>query len=176
MIVVAFDLSLTSTGVARADGTTARITSKLTGPARLVELREAVLLATSVPWAHLVVLEGLAYGVVRGNGAHHSELAGLHAIVRVALWEREVPVVEIPPASLKMVATGKGNASKEEVHEAAIRRLGFTGANRDEADALWLWTAAQIHYGLSTIELPATHRRGLDKVRWPTMEPLHSSR
>lgn len=172
MIVVAFDLSLVSTGVCHADGTTHRITSKLTGPARLAELRDAVVCCSTTPWADLVVIEGQALGVARGNGSHHAELAGLHALVGVALWERDITYVNIAPASLKTYATGKGNAPKEAVHQAANDRLGFRGANRDEADALWLWTAAMDHYGQPPTTLPATHRRALTKIPWPIVEPL----
>lgn len=175
MIVVAFDLSLTSTGVAHHDGTTHRITSPANGPGRLAELRDAIVACATVPWADLVVIEGQALGVTRGRGQGHAALAGLHALVRVALWERELSFIDVPPASLKMVATGRGNASKEDVHDAAIKRLGFAGANRDEAEALWLWVAARAHYGPPVVDLPATHLRGLTKIPWPTLEPLHAA-
>jgi Holliday junction resolvasome RuvABC endonuclease subunit len=167
--VVAFDLSLVSTGVAHADGSTHRITSTRSGPRRLGELRDAVIACATVPWADLVVIEGQSFG---SNGKGHAELAGLHALVRVALWEREIVFVDVPPASLKTIATGRGNASKEEVHEAAIKRLGYAGANRDEADALWLLAAALDHYGQPLVELPATHRRAHQKIPWPALEPL----
>jgi Holliday junction resolvasome RuvABC endonuclease subunit len=169
MIVVAFDLSLVSTGVAHHDGTTHRIISAQAGPRRLGELRDAVTACATAPWADLVVLEGQSFG---HNGRGHAELAGLHALVRVALWEREIVYVDVPPASLKTIATGRGNASKEEVHDAAIKRLGYAGASRDEADALWLRAAALDHYGAPLVDLPATHRRAHKKIPWPALEPL----
>ena len=176
MIVVAFDLSLSSIGVAHYFDETHQITSSLAGgPARLAELRDAVVRCATTPWADLVIIEGQSFG---HNGRGHAELAGLHALVRVALWERDIPYVDVPPASLKTVATGKGNASKEEVHDAAIKRLGYAAANRDMADALWLWAAAALHYELhelATLTLPATHLRGLKKVPWPALEPLTAS-
>lgn len=172
MIIVAFDLSLVSTGVAHHDGTTHRIIPRQTGPARLAELRDAILNCATVPWADLVVIEGQSFG---HNGRGHAELAGLHSLVRVALWEREIVYVDVPPASLKTFAAGKGNASKEDVHAAAIRRLGYAGANRDEADAIWLWAAAMTHYGQPPADLPATHLRGLKRVPWPTLQLLHAS-
>jgi len=169
VIVVAFDLSLVSTGVAHADGTTHRITSTQAGPRRLAELRDAVIACATTPWADLVVLEGQSFG---HNGTGHAELAGLHALVRVALYERDIIYVDVPPASLKTIACGRGNSSKEEVHQAAITRLGYAGASRDEADALWLRAAALDHYGPPLVDLPATHRRAHNKIPWPTLEPL----
>jgi Holliday junction resolvasome RuvABC endonuclease subunit len=173
VIVVAFDLSLVSTGVAHADGTTHRITSTLAGPRRLAELRDAVIVCATAPWPDLVVLEGQSFG---HNGKGHAELAGLHALVRVALYERSITYVDVPPASLKTIACGKGNASKEDVHQAAITRLGYAGASRDEADALWLRAAALDHYGAPLAELPATHRRAHTKIPWPAVEPLNRPR
>jgi Holliday junction resolvasome RuvABC endonuclease subunit len=172
MIIVAFDLSLVSTGVAHHDGTTHRITSTQTGPRRLAELRDAVLVCATSPWADLVVLEGQAFA---SNGRGHAEVAGFHALVNVALWERGITYVEVAPTSLKTIATGRGNASKEDVHQEAINRLGFTGASRDEADALWLRAAALDHYGPPLVDLPATHRRAHTKIPWPTLEPLHAA-
>lgn len=166
MIVVAFDLGLGTIGVAHHDGTTHQITSRQTGPRRLAELRDAIRICTEEPHADLVAIEGQSYG---HNGKGHAELAGLHAIVKVALWEDLIPYVEIPPANLKTYATGKGNASKEAVHDAAIRRLGYAGASRDEADALWLRAATLDHYGQPPVTVPATHRRALDKITWPQL-------
>ena len=39
---------------------------------------------------------------------------------------------------IKKHATGKGNASKPMMIEAARNKLGYTGADDNEADALWI--------------------------------------
>jgi crossover junction endodeoxyribonuclease RuvC len=171
MIIYALDLSLKKTGCCHPDGSTHLITTTtLSGPHRLAYLRDAILrCVTTAPMLDLAVIEGQSYG---HNTQGHADLAGLHAVVKVALWERGIPYVDVPPSSLKMVACGSGNASKDDVHEAAIRRLGYRGGNKDQADALWLWTAARVHYGCAGVpELPATHRRGLGKIPWPDLEP-----
>lgn len=41
-------------------------------------------------------------------------------------------------ATLKKFATGKGNAKKPAMIEAARKKLGYQGKSDDEADALWL--------------------------------------
>jgi len=50
---------------------------------------------------------------------------------------REIPYQGVPVATIKRHATGKGNADKLAVI-AAVRRLGFTPADDNEADALAL--------------------------------------
>lgn len=49
-----------------------------------------------------------------------------------------IPYEGIPVATIKKRATGKGNASKEEMIEAAQNLLKITPGNDDEADALWI--------------------------------------
>jgi Holliday junction resolvasome RuvABC endonuclease subunit len=166
--IIAFDLSLRATGVAHPDGGTHRITTKHTGPARLAELRNAILGCATIPWADLVVLEGLA---LRANGGGHAELAGLHYLVRVGFWEREQAYVVVSPATLKKYATGRGNAGKDEVLAAAIRRLGYEGTSHDEADALFLRHLALDGLGCAQVVMPELHRSALKKIPWPTLDP-----
>lgn len=163
-IIAAFDLSLVATGVAHHDGTTHRIHSSLGGPARLAELRDGVLLCASVDDHQLVVLEGQAYAA---NGRGHSDLAGLHALVRVGLWERDITFIEIPPTVLKKCATGRGNAPKPDLRAELIKRTGMDIADDNEVDAWWLRTIALHHYGHSELELPKLQRDAIEKIAWP---------
>jgi Holliday junction resolvasome RuvABC endonuclease subunit len=165
--IIAFDLSLRWTGVAHHDGTTHRHSSKQTGDARLAQLRDAVLGCATVPWADLVVIEGLA---LRANGGGHAELAGLHYLVRVGLWEREQRYVVIPPATLKKAATGRGNAPKPDLRAELIKRAGIDLADDNECDAWWLRYAALHHYGHAPFDVPQTHRDAIEKIDWPAFE------
>lgn len=182
-IVVAFDLSLTSTGVADRNGTR-RITPKTTGPARLVEIREAVLVsshpctgfdkrcltdscASEHRWGDhpdLVVLEGYSYA--SGNKAH--DVGELGGVVRVALYEAGIRYEVVSPSSLKIYATGHGNAAKEHVLLAAVRRLGYEGSSSDEADAAWLYALAMHALGAPIVDVPKTHLRALKALPWAT--------
>ena len=162
--VLGLDLSLTATGFAYNDEVVGVIRSKAKGERRLAEIREAVL-----DFAHeadVVVLEGYAFA--RPNQAH--QLGELGGVVRVALYDRRIPFAEVPPAVLKKFATGKGNATKDQVLAAAIRRFGFEGDDNNAADA-WLlrWM------GLSVYEfhgLPATAYavEALGRVSWPKLD------
>lgn len=166
MNIAAFDLSLTATGYALASdgivttGTIATVTRR--GLDRLRWIRDQVLDAAA--GADLVALEGYAFA--RANQAH--QLGELGGVVRLALYERRVVVVDVPPASLKLFATGKGNAKKEDMLGAAIRRLGYARNDHNEADALWLLRMAQCGAGLE-IPTNAEQRRALEKIAWPAL-------
>lgn len=47
---------------------------------------------------------------------------------------------------IKKFATGKGNANKEKMIQAAREKLGYVGNNDNEADALWLLELAKRDY------------------------------
>lgn len=164
MRVVAFDLSLTRSA-ACAEGQLDVLETK--------DLRGHERLSTILSWVedtfayddHLIAIEGYAYA--RANQAHQiGELGGL---VRHRLWTAGIPYLEVAPSSIKTYATGKGNASKDEVYGEAIRRGGdlFTGTSNDEADAWWLWALAMDLAGEPVLTLPQTHRRALDKLQLP---------
>ena len=158
--IIGLDLSLTATGIATPDlvGT---IKSKFRGPRRLVEIRADIL--EHCTRDDIAVIEGYAFGR-HNQAAHLGELGG---VVRVALYEAGVRILTVPPASLKRYATGKGNASKEDVLAAAIRRLGYQGSSTDEADALWLRQIGLAKYAPDdAVNVPAENRAALEKIAW----------
>lgn len=163
MRIVGLDLSLNSTGVALPSGATLRHQPRCTGVERLAWHRDAIAAALAANVVDLAVLEGYAYG--RHNGA--AALGELGGVVRLALADAGVPVVVVPPAALKLYATGKGNASKDEVFAAAIRRLDYEGSSNDECDALWLRAMGMDACGEPVTEVPGRHREALAKVAWP---------
>ena len=79
-----------------------------------------------------------------------------------------VPIVEIPPTTLKKFATGSGNADKPKMLAEAIRRLAYGGSSLDEADALWLLQMGLHYYGgEGKIELPAKNYEAMAAITWP---------
>lgn len=164
--VVGLDLSLTGTGVAHPGGGSSTIRTKLTGAARLGYLRDLIGQWLSDERTDLVAVEGYAFG--RTNKAH--QMGELGGVVRLMLHERGQPWCEIPPSSMKKYATGKGNAGKSEVLVAAVRRLGYDGADDNQADALWLRAMALDHLGAPCVQVPASHRDALVKVQWPAID------
>lgn len=144
-IFVGLDLSLTSTGVAMIHGdaiTVRRVKSTATQgdtsdtAARLDRIVAEIL--GSIPLAEHthVAIEGPSYGSV-GVGQHVR--GGLWWLVRTHLARAGVDTLIAAPTTVKKYATGKGNASKDAVLAAVIKRypqVDVTG--NDEADALVL--------------------------------------
>lgn len=134
--VAGADLSLTKSGLALGDGSLLTITPlpALKGYARLRPMAQAIL--ERIGKRHrLIVIEGYdphplgALALVRA-----AELGG---IIRAGLTELRVPFLDCPPSTLKKFATGKGNASKDDVLVAA-ELAGARPQTSDEADAYWL--------------------------------------
>lgn len=172
LVVVGLDVSLTSTGVALIADRAAKtwtIKSKATKDAtieerakRLREIRFDCMHAAS--GASVVVIESPAYG--QTTGSHHDRSGAWWLIVDALLPDVE-QLVEATPQAVKMYATGKGNAGKDEVLAAVVRRYPDVDVrSNDEADALVLAAIGARLAGHPIDELPATHLRALDKIRW----------
>ena len=101
--IVGLDLSLTASGIARAhlDGTPNLdvVKTTLKGMARLNHLEHEVAWVVGDSDCHvdLVVIEGYAFG--RPNQAAH--LGELGGAIRLALWSRQIPYVDVPPSNVK---------------------------------------------------------------------------
>lgn len=160
--IVGIDLSLTATGLAHHRVQTVTIRPTTDGIARLFEVRGRV--SAYIRGADLVVIEGYSYA-----SRHHAhQLGELGGAVRMMLHYLDVPWVDVAPATLKKYATGKGNAGKDDMLAEAIRRLGYDGADHNQADALWLREMGRSYYGHpDAVGLPAKHREALDTIDWP---------
>jgi len=161
--VIGIDLSLTAAAVARISWPDrkppARFELKTVGGAGhkddSLAIRAARLRATAgsvlrlvygsvlVEEADLVVIEGPSYASTGGSSHDRS---GLWWLVVGNLYARGIDVVEVAPNTLKKYATGKGNASKDAVLSAMVRRfpdLDFD--SNDLADALALASMGARH-------------------------------
>lgn len=174
--VAAFDLSLTSTGVAVVEHGRLASVDRLQpkgkvgrGYPRLRHIRSTVLdVATLVP-ADVVAVEGPAFGA-QGDAYH--QLAGLWWLVTEALHATGIPLVVVPPATVKTFATGKGNAGKDLVLAAAVRRFVDVPIDgNDQADAAWIAALVAHHYGTSVVSVPEINLRALAKVEFPALPP-----
>lgn len=126
----------------------------------------------------LVVVEGYSFG---SQGRATFSVGELGGAVRVKLFERGVPFVEVSPAVLKKFATGSGSAGKDGVLLAAARRGGklFAGMSNDEADAFWLLAAgyaalASRGVGGELVGVPTLQSGALEKVDWRPLDGLLS--
>lgn len=175
--VIGIDLSLTSTGIAHTDGYVTSVrTVKSTGKKdatlearweRLVHLTNEIVAGT--PIDAIIIIEGPSFGQARQGGQH--DRAGLWWMVVNEFSIRGNLVVEVPPACRAKYGTGKGNAAKDAVLAAVVRRYPDVMVDgNDQADALILaamgsrWLHQPIDVGL-----PLTHTAGMTKVSWPQL-------
>lgn len=180
MRIVGVDPSLTATGIACTCGTSVFSTKKR-GPERLFEITSEVIShATGVCTElglhpALVVIEGYSF-----NSKFKSEFMGeLGGCIRMTLWRHELRYVDVPPAVLKKFATGKGNAGKDDMISAAIRRFGFEGTNNNEADAHLLRymgsSALNDPYYATRPNVTDYMREALARIEWPEVRPLDAT-
>lgn len=166
---VGLDLSLSSTGIALADGTVTMVkTEPLRGMERIERVRSAVANALEPMNGRgktecLVAVEGYAPTHI-GTAIGAGELGG---VIRHMLWRQAIPFAVVTPGSLKLYATGHGNASKTGMVIAARERLGYEGQWHDEADALWLRCVALDLLGAPPAVVPKAHRRALSAIQFP---------
>jgi crossover junction endodeoxyribonuclease RuvC len=168
--VIGLDLSLTGTGM--ADGqTTWLVTSKGTDKdslpqrwARLSRLARDICRRIPADCA-LVLIEGPSFG---SRDGHAHDRSGLWWLVVSALHAAGIQVVEVAPSSLKLYATGRGNAKKELVVDATARRYPHvvTGADSNRCDAHWLAVMGLGHLTGRHV-VPAAQQQAMVKVRWP---------
>jgi crossover junction endodeoxyribonuclease RuvC len=117
-----------------------------------------------------VCVEG--YSFASRNSQAHS-IGELGGVIRVALWEKQIPYVEIPPTTRAKFATGKGNAAKTEVMSAISARTGIVWSGKGADDMCDAWILEEM--GLTTIghsrfDWPAVNLSALEKIDW---NPLH---
>lgn len=167
--ILALDLSLTRTGYCLGGGlagceTGVLETARLRGMERLDRIvRDVQQLARG---GHLVVIEGYSFG---SQGRAVFDVAELGGCVRFLLHRLGMPYVDVPPASLKKFATGKGNSPKDAMITAAIRRFAFQGSDNNEADAYLLWCMARHAYQHPVVQVPQLQAAALEAVSWPAL-------
>lgn len=161
--VVGLDLAIKSSGIALADGTPATFVSTISPKINVgLETMDEICVEIfgHIPdEVELVMIEAIAYD---GHDTNRM-LAQLQGIVRMTLFQAQIPFYLVAPTTLKVYATGNGKAEKGEVTKAAETRLGYEGWNHDEADALWLRAMGTDLLGVPVAQLPQNHRRALDR-------------
>ncbi|WP_326814069.1 Holliday junction endonuclease [Streptomyces sp. NBC_01763] len=167
--VVAFDLSLTASGICYRDGSTTTVKTRTAdGDRRLLQIAEAARMAVGGehlglgPAPDLVVMEDIPQ-----NSFAAKPISMVHGVVRAVLIEAGAPYALVTAATLKAYATGKGSGDKVPMAMAAYKRAGREFLDDNQCDAWWLWVAGLDHLGISTVELPKAQRDRLDKVNWP---------
>lgn len=167
--VCGLDLSLTSTGWSCGDQRST-VSSKKSGEQRLIEIRNSIVeILTSLEFPG-VVLEG--YSFASRNSQSHS-IGELGGVVKVSLVELGVPFVVVPPTSRAKFATGRGNASKNEVVSSVSARTGIVWAGKgadDMCDAFVLEEMGRAACGAPRFSWPEVNMSALDKIDWTHLE------
>jgi hypothetical protein len=174
--VLGLDLSIAATGICTptAGLSTFRPTSQ--GDARLVEIRNRTV--ADLFGVDLVAIEGPFVSM----SASTLPLLMLHGAIRCALISNHTPYLIVPPATLKIYATGSGKATKADMRMELYKRTtrtdpydtdeyrthgGLDVADDNQTDAWWLRALALDLTGCPVVSLPQTHRRALDKLALP---------
>jgi Holliday junction resolvasome RuvABC endonuclease subunit len=163
MRIMGLDLSMTATGVAFPDGSTAVIKPSGEGDARLLSIEAWTDKAIAVARPQLAVIE--QFGAFQGSAARTVPM--VHAVVRMRLMHAGIPYVLFTPQTLKTFATGRHTADKAAMMLAAFKRMGREFTDDNECDAAWLRAAGHYAYGEPVVDLPKSHTEALHKVIWP---------
>ena len=106
--LIGLDLSLTSTGVS-INGETSVISTKARGAERLHIVSSTILDLCSSKEIVCAIIEG--YSFASRNSQAHS-IGEMGGAVRMKLWEKGIPYVEVPPTCRAKFATGKVTREK----------------------------------------------------------------
>jgi Holliday junction resolvasome RuvABC endonuclease subunit len=169
--VIAFDLSITSTGVCRTDGSTFRIrTRQKDGPRRLTVIRDRLTIEVAEQQPQLAVIEDLPMNAGRMSLTNLKAMCCLHGVVQALLVDAGVPWAYVNVKTLKKFACDDGGATKQDMTAAAFLAAGATfddDDGADQVDAWWLRAAAHDWLGLPLFTMPQAQRDALSKADWP---------
>lgn len=87
----------------------------------------------------------------RTAGKHKASLivqSELHGVLKVFCEEEGIEYRAYSASEIKKHATGKGNANKLAMVNAAISKLGYKGNDDNEADALWILNLTKFELGV----------------------------
>ena len=158
--VLGLDLSLTATGIYcdKCGGSVFKPKNK--GMLRLDDINKEI--QSHMPHIEICMIEGYSFG---SRGRAIFSIGELGGTVKLMLHRINQPYIDVAPAALKKFATGKGNANKDEVLAAAIRKLSYQGNDNNECDAYVLNKMGSYHYNGGAVAT-SYQQEVLDKVEW----------
>lgn len=164
MTPIGADLSLTSTGFS-GFGRSGTISTNLKKIERLHFISSQLLdLGEQCPGEPVFIIEGYSFSS-RNSQAH--SIGELGGVVRYRLWSKGFKFVDIPPTCRAKFATGRGNASKNEVVSAVSARtsITFSGKGADDVCDAWILEEIGLYLlGKSRFSWPASHTDALAKL------------
>jgi Holliday junction resolvasome RuvABC endonuclease subunit len=172
--MMGLDLSLTSTGYS-IDRETGIISTKTKGPERLSIISNEIIDLIAIKLVDIVIVE--SYSFASRNSQAHS-IGELGGAVRMRLWECGIPYIDIPPTCRAKFATGKGNASKNEVISSisAKTNIVWSGPGADDRCDAWILEQMGLAYiGKSHYDWPEDNLSSLKKINWEDLEKMMRS-
>lgn len=147
--ILAIDPSLTATGFCTTnmlDALTFETCKPRTkGVQRLFDIKGRAKLLIHAYTPDVFVMEGYNYGAARGRGnpGRLFDIGELGGMFKMLAWHEGAKLLIVPPASLKMFATGNGIAEKPQVMAAVAYQWKAKCADDNQADAVALYHFAQ---------------------------------
>lgn len=168
--IIGIDPSLTSTGFSGC-GLTGTISSKFKGVERLEDIcQQLANFIVTCPADSVAVIENYSFAS-RNSQAH--AIGEVGGVIRLTLFRNGVPFVEVPPTCRAKFATGRGNASKNEVISAISARTGLVWSGKgadDQADAWILEEMGRSVIGTQRFDWPKANLDALLKVDWTPLQ------
>jgi Holliday junction resolvasome RuvABC endonuclease subunit len=142
---------------------------KLSGPARLAYIRDAV---RDILWDQPIQFGAIENGSFNSEGQLFS-LGGVNGALQVLLWENHIGFAHVAPSQLKKFLTKKSGAQKEWMMEAATEFLGRAITEDNLADAVGLARiarATQLEDVTTRAQAEVVHKLQTSKnyFTWPT--------
>jgi crossover junction endodeoxyribonuclease RuvC len=129
-------------------------------PERMIRLIDAMMMLI-IP-GDIITIEGFANGA---KGAYVGQMFGIGWGIRMALTRRNMPYTDVAPSQVKKFATGKGNASKEDMILPLSKRWGFENPSDNVRDA---YIIAQIGRALHVpVPMVATQKDVILAIQYP---------
>ncbi len=162
---IGIDFSTTACGIAISDGATWETVTVKSSPSgrslgdyydRITDHARNIITAGRITALDTVGIEGIAFAGRGGSvdRLHYAWHRTVEALIRVI----EVDPLIVTTNQVKQLATGRGNAQKDDVLLATERRIPEARVRgNDEADAVWVAVGASILAGSPVINLPAAH-------------------
>lgn len=147
--ILAIDPSLTASGTAVINMLDALVVEtikpKVKGVERLVYLRHEFTYLIHAYGPQVLVMEGYNYGAARGRGSPGRlfDIGELGGMIKLLADHHKLRLLVVPPASLKMFATGNGLAQKDQMMAAVKSQWRTKIRDDNQADAVGLYYFAQ---------------------------------
>ncbi len=140
-LFVGIDPSLTSTAIVILDQEAKIYNQKLIkteggtfdrDEGRLLHIVNEIKPITNLPRLEKVLIEGLSFG---SRGQSMMQIAALHYLIRIFLYQRGVNYDVVPPTTVKKFVTGRGNAKKELMLLKTFKKWGVEFEDNNLCDA-----------------------------------------